>query len=318
MLSMVNAEGTYVDPDVLRFHFQKTNRTMEVNLSAALAIKTMDPSFNQYWDGMIGLAPWNTLLGGDKTRNFMTGLKENGIIDHMVVSIYIREHSGNSSHIKFGSYDPHAHVGELLLFRTKYTNQWVLNAKNFKIEDGASSSGDKELLIAPHLAHFYLPDEEFTAYVANPEKWDGDLTCSSEEGMCYYNTACGDIDKDHSVYFHLRFTIWDLENTTGYDLSIPVVHGFYIHGEELGLDANKCVLPIFKSSSVNQNRFVMGSNFLSYFYTVLDQTPRLEGGEDFNVIGLGAINFGFNDHQVGSAESPDSSVIAAEYIKEEE
>lgn len=97
----------------------------------------------------------------------------------------------------------------------------------------------------------------------------------------------------------------------------------YVHGDELGFPNttadvtvgnqtvhgnNTCVLPVFKSNAENQNRLFFGSIYLSYFYTVLDQTPIQEKGLDYIQIGIGPRNPHVVDYQVSSVESPDTSV----------
>jgi hypothetical protein len=50
------------------------------------------------------LAPYTANIN-TKEQNFMWQLKNNGLIEHNVVTFYIRAVYGNSSSIKFGSID---------------------------------------------------------------------------------------------------------------------------------------------------------------------------------------------------------------------
>ena len=58
----------------------------------------------------------------------MYNLKNHGLIDHMTMSFYLRESTGNSSSIKFGSYDGEGiNPGSTLeIYRTKGLDKWSL------------------------------------------------------------------------------------------------------------------------------------------------------------------------------------------------
>jgi hypothetical protein len=60
-------------------------------------------------DGWLGLGPY-TAQWYNQSQNFVFQLKQKGIIDHATVSIYTSSGGGNSSSIKFGSYDNGAMV----------------------------------------------------------------------------------------------------------------------------------------------------------------------------------------------------------------
>ena len=61
------------------------------------------------YDGMIGIAPKPSRLNKPfENSQFFTDLKNNKMIDYEIVSIYTRNELGNSSIIKFGSWDQSA------------------------------------------------------------------------------------------------------------------------------------------------------------------------------------------------------------------
>lgn len=65
----------------------------------------MSPSIHEYWDGFIGIAPYTADLP-NKKQNFLYQLKDQGILDHITVSFFIKTARGDyASAIKFGSYD---------------------------------------------------------------------------------------------------------------------------------------------------------------------------------------------------------------------
>lgn len=79
------------------------------------------------FNGFIGIAPYAQDYN-HRHENFLWQLKQDKKIDHMVVSFYVNMKSGNSSLIKFGSYDK---IGlntgkELDMFETKNVKSWDL------------------------------------------------------------------------------------------------------------------------------------------------------------------------------------------------
>lgn len=70
-LKTVSFSGTWVDPDYMRHFFQRDNKEIEVNLTAALAINNMSPSFKQHWDGFLGIAPLGNVLGMNYEYNYI-------------------------------------------------------------------------------------------------------------------------------------------------------------------------------------------------------------------------------------------------------
>ena len=70
-------------------------------------IEDSTPPFEFSWDGSFGFAPYrNDSL--TKYSNFMYNLKSKGYVDHNVISLNLYNTMGNSSSIKFGSYDASA------------------------------------------------------------------------------------------------------------------------------------------------------------------------------------------------------------------
>lgn len=56
------------------------------------------------YDGFLGFQPYTADIER-KEQNFMWQLKNSNKIDHLTASFYIRAANGNSSIIKFGSFD---------------------------------------------------------------------------------------------------------------------------------------------------------------------------------------------------------------------
>ena len=105
--------------DNFNFFFQEYSRTTTFT-QQFLAVTEENPNVPSVFDGFIGLLPWQ-FYPDQKENNFMWQLKNTGKIDHMVASFYIKGSSGNSSSIKFGSYDEQgiAPGAQLAMYRAR-------------------------------------------------------------------------------------------------------------------------------------------------------------------------------------------------------
>jgi hypothetical protein len=70
-----------------------------------------------------------------KEYNFMWQLKNHSMIDHNVVSFYMKEETGNVSSIKFGSYDKEAIAdgASMAVYKSNGLDRWGVKMNNFKI-----------------------------------------------------------------------------------------------------------------------------------------------------------------------------------------
>ena len=89
--------------------------------------------------GFLGIQPYTANLQ-NKQRSFLWRLKEDGVIEHLVIAFYVRQGGGNKSFIKFGSHDPSGMMpglfssGKLMqMIKTKNSKTWHLDAKSFKV-----------------------------------------------------------------------------------------------------------------------------------------------------------------------------------------
>jgi hypothetical protein len=77
---------------------------------------------------------------------------------------------GNSSVVKFGSWDPTALAPgtELNVIRTTNSRNWVVAASEFKLAGITLLTGiDKDIDISPHLPYLYMPDAEWSHFAYN-------------------------------------------------------------------------------------------------------------------------------------------------------
>lgn len=86
--------------------------------SEVLAILIAKNNFQSDYDGFIGIAPLTSLAEDEELNNFVLGLKHEGYIDHLIVTL-INDSIDKKSIIKFGDYED-------AVFDPKNDDQFVL------------------------------------------------------------------------------------------------------------------------------------------------------------------------------------------------
>ena len=100
----VDIKGRFAKNEAFDIYFQKYGRKTTIKTNAMIVESVNPGNYPNFWNGFIGLAPYTRNLD-HKDLNFMWQLKNHSMIDHNIVSFYMKEESGNVSSIKFGSYD---------------------------------------------------------------------------------------------------------------------------------------------------------------------------------------------------------------------
>jgi len=106
-----------------------------------------------------------------------------------VVSFYVRMESGNSSVIKFGSYDESGIEpgSRLCVFKTVALNTWSLRANNLKLGvEKLAASGYRQVSMEPQLPYLYMPDADFTQFREKLNKIIGTPVCSYGDNLCKF------------------------------------------------------------------------------------------------------------------------------------
>lgn len=166
-LKEVKVTGNFVNSDKFAMTFvSDEEHWLTVNQSEMLAVYDIEPSFNQSWDGLLGLGPLANLDANDRKKSFLWRLKEDGRIDNLIVSVYLRERASNFSSVKFGSWDPSAtENGKLNILETVSIYEWALKVKNFQINNGTRITDERKFLLSYQLPYLYLPNKEFDQYI---------------------------------------------------------------------------------------------------------------------------------------------------------
>lgn len=211
----------------------------------------------------------------------------------MIVSVFLRERASNYSSVKFGSWDPSATTDgtdqALSILQTINENEWSLRVKNYRVNNGQLITDERKFHLAYHLPYLYLPDKEFDQYVNDIKAWDSKILCHTD--ICWYDSfSCDNAPIEKGKHFNISFTLFDNKNKD-FSVTVPVSHSFYIRNEDLKDTRVFCALPVIRSTQKDQqDTWHVGSTFMSYFYTVLDQTPKFERGQNYIQVGFAPRN----------------------------
>lgn len=132
-----------------------------------LAVTSTSSPFTSVYQGYIGLAPPISIM--DKPTSLLSQAKDDGLIDHMVFSLYTDLDQSMQSTIKFGSYDPSAisQGGSITYMKTKSRQSWELLGYVIVVYQSQVHTGPtpKVALIEPQLPYLYIPDEDWIGFI---------------------------------------------------------------------------------------------------------------------------------------------------------
>lgn len=98
---------------------------------------------SKYYSGYLGFGPYSSTLKEENSENILWHLKNEGIIDHSIISLYLRK--DGTSIIKFGGYDKSAlqDYTDFDIFKTISKESWTIkatepyvNGKSFQKQEG--------------------------------------------------------------------------------------------------------------------------------------------------------------------------------------
>jgi hypothetical protein len=161
----------YLESTSLRFNINNESYTdASLKLEFVAINKTNNP-FKSELSGLIGIGPY-TMAGSQEERrkSFMLQLKQQGLIDHAIVSIFVRGSNDSLSHIKFGSWDINNTDGFPAVLKTKSRDSWEVIARGIKLPGENLVLTEKRMIdLDPAYPDIYVPDADwdvFTQYLA--------------------------------------------------------------------------------------------------------------------------------------------------------
>lgn len=207
-------------------------------------------------DGTLGLAPYTAALD-QKDENFLLQLKQNGYIDQLVFSIYMKMSDKTESHLKLGGYDEEgcadgvAKNPNFKFIKTESPDSWRVSLRGAKLYEDTIELGDRERFVLFELAYpfSYIPLQDFekVADVINA-KYGGKDICQKETGKCQIATECDQIEKQPGA---INITLTDGD---GRDVKISFDHDtMFLDSTHAKLaTGKKCFIPIIGYGSSGQ------------------------------------------------------------------
>ena len=228
----------------------------------------------------------------------MYQLKNNGHIENMIFSVYLKMKEGNTTHIKFGGYDAEGIEGEdvnnLKFLKTRKSDTWSIEMQSSDIAgtsifaQGASSSRYAQLELA--YPYIHVPISDFTKIAAAFNKLYGtkkNPVCNTVTMNCLFTKPCDEVPIIEGGYLQVNLTDSDGKVVKiELDRKSQFLAGNHINETLLG--ENTCFIPVFGQKSL-VDQWYLGNIVLSEYYTVFDMTP-VDNGEDYIRVGIAKAN----------------------------
>jgi hypothetical protein len=246
----------------------------------------MSPSLPSVWDGYLGIEPYTANLDR-KEQNFMYQLKASGKISHITASFYIRAAAGNSSIIKFGSYDEQGIAPGMAMatYKTKSISSWNLMGRNIKTNGHNITKGQqREFSFDMQLPYLYLPYRDWVSWAEAMAQFNFNMHCSPLHNYCRFNQNCNSVKLDQWFF---EFDLFD--GTIANNYALPSTNSFLISGDTLGDSVDTCYLPVFQSN-YDDGTIYVGNLFMNYFYMVFDMSPYDEHNQNYITVSIAPIN----------------------------
>uniref|UniRef100_A0A7S3IVK7 Peptidase A1 domain-containing protein n=1 Tax=Strombidium inclinatum TaxID=197538 RepID=A0A7S3IVK7_9SPIT len=220
--------------------------------------------------------------------NFLYMLKDQGLVDHLIVSLWVDSSDGNSL-IKFGSWDKHGlkSGSELTVIRTTTQFSYDLRIESATLSGKSIFNDGKARLlnIDPQLPYLYLPSGDFNTYAsALKEKFPDQVVC--DDNSCKFENNCDQAKEDWG-----DFTL-TLKDSQGSSPAFPIHEKqMLVPGPILGDTEVTCYAAVFKNGNgAIDSTWYIGEIWLKNYYTVFDQSPFDELGQSYLQIGVGPKN----------------------------
>ena len=163
-----------------------------------------------------------------------------------MVSIYSSLFPGNSSLVKFGSYDASgikAGTG-LNLIRCVDTESWAVNLFNLTIGNNSIPSLTAKVLFEPGLPFMYVAGADWPKMWSQIQHLFPDFLCQEDWAYCYKPDYCDRSRKD--VYFEFKLGPFDKSTLFKID-----ANKFLLNGSEVGGSPNSCYVGLFRRPDAN-------------------------------------------------------------------
>lgn len=161
----------YLEDTSLRLNINnETYHEADLSLDFVGITNSTQP-FESSLSGFIGIGPYTMADSDqDQRKSFMIQLQEQKLIDHHIISFFVRSQNDNLSHIKFGSWDVENTDGNPITLRTVDTKTWKVECRGIKLPgDNKEVYNLRFIDLDPAYPDVYAPDNDWkviTAYLS--------------------------------------------------------------------------------------------------------------------------------------------------------
>lgn len=306
----------------IKMYFYRWHRETTIFINKFLGIETASQAYNSLQSGYLGFAPY-TVNTDKRDSNIMHELNLSGKINHNVITFAISMNQGNSSTIKFGSWDEFMLESgkELHILKTNGLDTWNLGANKVKLGDKTIREREFQADIDPGVPYIYVPDNDYISIIEDLAQTyqNQGLICVFSDNYCMFKKSCGSVNTDNGK---------DLEVTLRDDASSIVMsinqHDLLVPGTAFSDSADTCYIGIFRSEIGHDNDIQLGTVMMQNYIVVYDMTPYDERNDNYIQVGIGPRdtqkNVGETRYQPTysgynpAVESQDQSHIISPYV----
>jgi len=216
-------------------------------------------------DGILGLSPHKDM--GKKKLHYLWSLKDNGIIDHAMVSFSVTSKDmGETPYALFGGYNSSQIVGGAQGLKTfkNYPNwlgTWALEGQGMYYGASPMQKPGEDTsypaIIDTGSSQLSIPPDVFENIRAEWSKALPNLDCTSDKTFCHVKDSCENVaSKVKPVGFQMSDYVFEIN---------PEQYLYKSSHKKCYFVVHKCRLP-----GKNKNLFLIGDAFLKHFYSVYD------------------------------------------------
>jgi len=235
-------------------------------------------------DGILGLSPHKDM--NKKKFHYLYSLKENGIIDHAMVSFSITSKDMNEvPYALFGGYNSTQIVGGgngLKTFKNfpNWLGTWALEGQGMYYGSTPMQKPGEDTaypaIIDTGSSQLSIPPDVFEKIRTEWNKALPELDCTTDKTFCHVAQSCDAVSKKvKPVGFQMSDYVFEIN---------PDQYLYKANDEKCYFVIHKCRLP-----GKNKNLFLIGDAFLRHFYSVYD-------------FDMDQISLGVNSHSKGQVQ----------------
>lgn len=224
-------------------------------------------------DGFFGLSPSRQSTSGSGSESLLYSLRQAALIENMQFSFWFNPvHDANQGgELTFGGVDPNRYTGQIYWHQLEPSilepmqDRWALNLQAVSLGAETITLGynpfqyNYRAILSTGVSEIYGPANDVYRIYA--------LLNVNMSGHSEFVPMI-DCQRIHQLPI-LQFTIDGL--------SYPVLSTNYVRKIDVGRKSESCYIAILPSREYNRYQWVLGTNFLSAYYSIFDMVNRQVG-----------------------------------------